>query len=230
MDGNWSILVKEGKEIAGRKDKDQWHLGDLAVTVKADYGQAKLKQYAQEIGENYVTLKSYRSTASKWPDKKDRMRSFSIARDLNAHPDREKIAQENPGITREEARELVKEWRAQNLSNKPSKKKKSTPPDIPLNNRRQMEEEIERQVADRVSDWMRKFKPHLDDATAVKAGRRGLIDRDEATAITRCLHPDNSAGLEARNKAFIVWRRIEHLLMSEEDAPTTIFSFRRKTA
>ena len=96
-------------------------------------------------------------------------------------------------------------------------------------NRRQIEREIEQRARDRVDEWMTKFRPHLEFAQAVSAGRKGIITKAEAAAITRCLHPDNSASTETRNKAFVIWQRIDHLLMSEQDAPTVI-PLRRKTA
>jgi hypothetical protein len=232
MDKNWDVLVAEGKEIAGRKDKDQWHLGELASKVERDYGKNLLGRYASDIGENPATLAGARTTALAWPDKKMRPPNFSLAKDLNRHPDRADIVHKNPSITREEARAIMKKWRAAQPTKSGSKKKQpAIPPDVPLNNRRQQEAEVERQLADRVEDWMQKIKPHLDDARAVKAGRRGLVTKDESDTIKRCLHPDNSASIEVRTKAFIVWRRIEHLLMSEEDAPTVIvFPLRRKNA
>jgi hypothetical protein len=67
---------------------------------------------------------------------------------------------------------------------------------------------------------MEKTRPHIEDANRIASGRKGLITKIENTTITRCLHPDNSASAEMRNKAFLVWQRIGHLLMSEQDAPT----------
>jgi hypothetical protein len=82
-----------------------------------------------------------------------------------------------------------------------------------------------------IDDWMDKFRPHLEAARAVESGRKGLVTGEEGAIIKRCLHPDNSAGADTRNKAFIIWQRIEHIIMSEEDAPTVVpFPGRRKKA
>jgi hypothetical protein len=227
MDRDWNALVEEGKEIIGRKSKDQWRLGALAAQVKKDYGKGGLERYAKEIGENYNTLQVYRATFLAWPDKNLRPRRFSTAHDLAAHPDRVKIIQDNPDIAGYEVRVVMKDWR----DGKPhGSSKKKTPESYagPLA-RRHIEREIERRTQDQVEDWMNRFRPHLEDARAVKAGRKGLITAEESKIIFRCLHPDNSASLEMRNKAFLIWQRIGHLLMSEQDAPTVIdLEMRRK--
>jgi hypothetical protein len=231
MDQAWEALVKEGKEVAGRADKDQWHLGELAAMVEGEYSKNRLGEYASVISVNHGTLNAYRVTARRWPDKKMRPPIFSVAYTLNRHPNRFEIIRCNPGMSRDDARVLMTEWRdAQPGPKRGRPPKPKVDPSIPLNNRRQVEAEIERQVADRVDDWMDKVRPHLEEATAVKAGRRGLISKEDAAAIKRCLHPDNSASLEMRNRAFVIWQRIEHLLMSEQDAPTFVNFPRRKKA
>jgi len=224
MDQNWDALVKEGKEIANRKDKDQWYLGELASKVEIKYGQNKLGEYAAEIGEHRGTLRSYRQTVQAWPTKNERPRSFSVARDLNAHPDRVKIVAHNSKISNTEARAIMKEWRDANRKSG-SKKKQESNKSL---NRREIENEIQQRVQEGIDAWMQKFRPHLEDAKAVKAGRKGLVSQEEGTVITRCLHPDNSASEGIRNKAFTIWKRISHLLMSEQDAPTVIELPRRK--
>lgn len=87
---------------------------------------------------------------------------------------------------------------------------------------RKLDMKLEERVQDRIDLWMEQFRPHIEDAVRIKRGRHGIITKDEANAIKRSLHPDNSAGPETRTKAFIVWRGIEHLLLTEEDAPTIV--------
>jgi hypothetical protein len=94
---------------------------------------------------------------------------------------------------------------------------------------RQKDREVEQRVQDRIEQWMEKMRPHLENARHITEGRKGLISKGESTKLKRCLHPDNSASTDMRHQAFIIWQRIEHLLLSEQDAPTVInFTMRRK--
>jgi hypothetical protein len=218
MDRNWQALVKEGREVAGRKDRDLWYLGKLADAAETGYGKKGLERYAEEIGHNFASLRHCRATFRAWKDEKVRPRTFSVGQDLACHPDRGAIVRSNPNIASYEARAEMKKWRD---ANRPPKLPK---PEAPLPER-------EAEIQKGIEDFVEKMKPHLEDAQRVKAGRKGLVSKEEALIISRCLHPDNSASPETRNKAFIIWNRIQHLLMSEDDAPTVIvFPLRRKTA
>jgi hypothetical protein len=227
MDKDWGSLVKEGKSVADEHDHDSWRLGELASLVTTEYGKGKLEQYAKEIGQNSGTLKDYRTTVEKWPDRKAIRIAITVARVLNRHPDRFEIAKQNPNMTRLDAKSAMDKWKATQPKHVAKKAKKPEPYEGPAD-RRHIESEIEQRVTDRVEDWMNKFRPHLDDAKAIKAGRRGIISKEDGTTLRRCLHPDNSASAEMRAKAFIIWQRIEHLLMSEQDAPTVVSFPRRK--
>ena len=61
----WDDVVDEGLKARRQKDGSQWKLGDLALTVEKakTYGEHALEQYAQDIGENYNTLRQYRQVA-----------------------------------------------------------------------------------------------------------------------------------------------------------------------
>jgi hypothetical protein len=93
-----------------------------------------------------------------------------------------------------------------------------------MNNRdrRRLEAEFEQRFYDEKQKWLEWNRKLVEDYKYVQAGRKGMVTKEEGMALKRCLHPDNSASQEMRTKAFLVWQRIEHVLMSEEDSPTTI--------
>lgn len=95
---------------------------------------------------------------------------------------------------------------------------------------RALEAELEARLAVEKQTWIDRYKTVLDDAYALQQGRRGIITKQEALDITKSLHPDNSAGEKTRNKAFITWERIKHVLMDERDDPTVIEFPGKRTA
>jgi hypothetical protein len=240
MDKDWDALVEEGKRLLG----DYWRLGDLACQVQKDYGKNSIAQYAENIGENLFTLMGWRTTALAWPDKKTRPRKFSLGRSLNAHPHRVEIVMQNPNMTASEARAEMTAWKATQPSKKPRKPKADIAPGrnsepeidrstlsmsaqqkleaIARRDRREIAAELEERFYEEKQKWLQWYKKVVEDAKAVQSGRKAMVTREEATAIKRCLHPDNSASQEMRNKAFLVWQRLEHVLMSEQDSPTVV--------
>jgi hypothetical protein len=95
--------------------------------------------------------------------------------------------------------------------------------------RRELELEFEQRFADEKDAWVLKYQKVVIDAKRLFEKRRGMITKEESTTIERCLHPDNSASTEMRNKAFVIWQRIKHSLMSEKDSPTVVdFEMHRK--
>ena len=101
--------VEEGKVAAESK----WTLGGLAIKVNSlkRYGDKTLERYATDIGVEYTTLRGYRRIAEAWPENAPRG-SFSVCRELAPHPDRHVILAREPHMTVEEAREIMRKYRA----------------------------------------------------------------------------------------------------------------------
>ena len=93
--------------------KYQWAIGDWAVkvTVEAKYGDATLTRFSNDIGQEYDTVRRYRDVAKTWPQNAPRG-AFSICRELATHPDRVAILANNPSMKYEEAREIMRAYRA----------------------------------------------------------------------------------------------------------------------
>jgi hypothetical protein len=106
----YRALVKQGKALLEEQDNVNWKLGELASQVDKEYGQDKLKEFADELGVSTSSLKDCRTTYIAWPEKARRP-AFSIARALNPHPRKFEIVEKKPDITFREAREKMQEYR-----------------------------------------------------------------------------------------------------------------------
>ena len=87
----------------------QWVLGDLACQVETRYGEASLRNYAEEIGVDPYTLQSYRTVSKAYPQISRRLEiSWSRYTRPAAEDDRlELIAGDL--MTVREARDLTRE-------------------------------------------------------------------------------------------------------------------------
>jgi len=101
--------VEAGKAAANH----QWTLGDLAISVTAlkSYGEAKLANYADDVGVEHSSLKVYMAVAKAWPEKVIRI-TFSVCQVLMTHPDRVAIVAAVPNMTVAKAREIMDAWKA----------------------------------------------------------------------------------------------------------------------
>jgi hypothetical protein len=110
-------LVAEGEQIDATADRNDWQLAALADQVVKDYHEDKLGQFAKEIGLAHCTIKRRRQTYRHWKEilKGDpgllSSLSYSVARELEKHPDRERLFRENRKMTKREASALVKAYR-----------------------------------------------------------------------------------------------------------------------
>src|SRR2546430_2251640 len=112
----YQAAVEEGKAITASMSGKQWALGDLADTVGKVYGEDRVARFAEEInfaGE-VCTLRRYRDVCRAFPKMRGRPRFFASAQLLAALPDRFAIVERNPEISKAEAREIRREWRAAN--------------------------------------------------------------------------------------------------------------------
>jgi hypothetical protein len=109
-DDEYDKLVTEGISFTIEQTDINWKLGELATRVDKKYGEGRLKQFAEDIGIKYQSLINCRTTLLAWPQKTGRP-VFSIAEALNPHPNRFKIIESFPNITREEARKRMQQFR-----------------------------------------------------------------------------------------------------------------------
>jgi hypothetical protein len=107
--------VRRGKEIIATVSGKQWELGDLATQVTKKWGENRLEQFAKDINFSGApcTLGRYRSVCLAFPKTGGRPLFFGSAQKLQKHPDRIKIVTENPDLSKAEAIELMRKWRAE---------------------------------------------------------------------------------------------------------------------
>ena len=117
----WKKDVARGKKLVETLGSSQWELGELSASVSKSYGEARLQKFAKEIGSEFETLKRCRSTWRAWfaiENKKGASAlfdspaaipiSFGTANALNNHPNRWQVARQNPDMSRETARAMMK--------------------------------------------------------------------------------------------------------------------------
>ncbi len=110
----YMTVVAECKAAITEISSKQWILGNGACTVTKKYGDNALERFAEDI--NFpgaaCTLGRYRSVCVAFPKTGGRPLFFGSAQKLQKHPDRHQIVRDNPDITKREAIELMREWRA----------------------------------------------------------------------------------------------------------------------
>jgi hypothetical protein len=111
-------LVDAGKQMTAKADQNDWRLAELADAVGTIYGENKLGQFATEIGIAHCTVKRRRTTYRNWKEilKGDPglpfSLSYSVARELEKHPDRGRLIKKNPKMTKRDATALMKAYRS----------------------------------------------------------------------------------------------------------------------
>ena len=121
--------VETGRNLIRAMKDSQFDLGRVADKLEPKYGDETLQHYAEDIGIDYGTLKSYRTTYKAWKDEPVRPRSFSVAKVLNRHPDKADIIQETPELSVKEAEEKMQEWK--NERGADGKRRKPSPSKTP---------------------------------------------------------------------------------------------------
>jgi hypothetical protein len=114
--------VEEGRNLVSMMKENQFELGRIANQIEPKYGEETLGLFAEEIGIDYGTLKSYRTTYRAWKDMPARPAGFSVAKALNQHPNRADIIHETPELTVKEAVEKMKQWKAESSASEKGKK------------------------------------------------------------------------------------------------------------
>jgi hypothetical protein len=106
---DYETAVAEGKEIIAEIDSSRdrlMRLGELADEVGSGYGEGRLKRFAKEIGIAACTLARCRSVFRAWPKEAPAPKSYAVAQELQAHPNRLEIIRQNPDMTKRKAREI----------------------------------------------------------------------------------------------------------------------------
>ena len=102
----WTELVTEGREAVQTEEGAQWTLGRLAEAAAPREENGGLRQYAEEIGKPYSTLKAYRATYLAFPDPDSRRSGlgYEAHRNLVAVPEpkRETVLVKALEVTHEE--------------------------------------------------------------------------------------------------------------------------------
>jgi hypothetical protein len=109
-------LVAEANQMIATANQNDWRLAELADQVGTQYGENRLAKFATEIGLAHCTVKRRRTTYRNW---KEILKSdpglrlpYSVARELETHPEREKLIKDHPKMTKREAAALMKAHRS----------------------------------------------------------------------------------------------------------------------
>jgi hypothetical protein len=115
----WEDAVAEGKrlvaETTATTDRNDWRIAELADLVVTHYREHTLANFATEIGLAHCTVQRRLTTYRNWKAirKADPglLLSYSVARELEKHPQRERLIKENPRMTKRQAAKLMKAHR-----------------------------------------------------------------------------------------------------------------------
>jgi hypothetical protein len=110
--------VERGRNLVLVMKDSLFELGRITDRLEPKYGDSTLQRFAEEIGIDYGTLKSYRTTHKAWKDKSVRPKSFSVAKALNPHPRKAEIIQEKPDISVNDAVKEVETWKQERRAEK----------------------------------------------------------------------------------------------------------------
>jgi hypothetical protein len=102
---------KQTVKAAANKDQHM-RLGELAHGVTKEYGENRLKKFAKDVGVAACTLERCRSVYRAWMENPaPEPISYSVAKELQTHPNRFEIVRQNPNLTKSEAHEKMRELR-----------------------------------------------------------------------------------------------------------------------
>lgn len=62
----WETLISAGIAAQEQMDSGRWVIGDLALTVQADYGQDTIGKFAKEIAVELASVRAYRTVSAYW--------------------------------------------------------------------------------------------------------------------------------------------------------------------
>ena len=100
-----------GKRLAEHISGNQFKLGELADRIEKKYGDDTLGEFAEVIGIDYNTLKSYRYVHRKWKASAVKPKNFSVARSLANYKDKDQYIKNDPNVTERQARKDIRKIR-----------------------------------------------------------------------------------------------------------------------
>ena len=105
--------VKDGRNLVSLMKDSQFELGQIADKLEPKYGDETLQRFSEDIGIEYGTLKSYRTTYKAWKHEPVRPRSFSVAKALNRLPDKAFHIEKHPDMTVHDAELMMQGLRTE---------------------------------------------------------------------------------------------------------------------
>jgi hypothetical protein len=205
----YNVAVREGKQILEHTDSGQLRLGELADKIQPIYGEKTLTKFAKAIGIAPCTAGRYRSVYRAWksaPEPQCIPKFFSVAKELEAHPERFQIIRDNPNITKREARQQMRQWNGE-LANASAQVVVNDDGAVDpryqvTNNHRELvtgNDYLEREM----QRWFNQVYDHANTAVADAAflGRR--FTPDQIQAIRQAVEPRLLEKLRAGGRALI---------------------------
>jgi hypothetical protein len=114
---SYDDAVTEGRNIIrkmeGEQRRSQMRLGELAARIEPKYRDRTVAKFAKAINVSDCTLKRYRSVYKAWDGNgivAPGPVSYAVLRELQNHPQRQEIVEQNPQITKREAQRLRREY------------------------------------------------------------------------------------------------------------------------
>jgi hypothetical protein len=105
---DYDTALAEGKQLVAKLDAalaGKMRLGELADEIGRGYGDDRLRHFAKEIGIAACTLARCRSVFRAWKGA-PAPKSFAVAQELQAHPNRVQIIERDPDISKRKARQF----------------------------------------------------------------------------------------------------------------------------
>jgi len=176
--------VIQGKAIVARLERDWWSLCALAARTKAKYGQQTTKRFFADIGfpagaHRLNVYHAWRPIFDSWNGTSDpgpNSVSFTVLRELQAHPDRAELLKDKPTMTKEDAQrhkrtaakqaQADSDWRRDNIEKQVTKIKEAV---ADLRKFRLVKEPAHYRV-------LAEVVPPLERTQLVRDWRRGLAD------------------------------------------------------
>lgn len=180
---NYEQAVEEAKVIVSRVQKDLWRLAEIAFSLEPKYGDLTLARFAEEVGLSYRTIRAYRQIYEKFKDTKWQRLPFWTAAELVTVPNAEQVIEENPKITRQEARAIAKEARTL------SEPIPEIPPEmlIPKGYTKETWEQQMQKNSEELERYERTGKWEIDHSVI---HLRQEVDRKDFIFVLSLLHPD----------------------------------------
>jgi hypothetical protein len=106
---DFETAVKRGKALMDQAAKSAWELATIASNLHPQYGKKTVQRWAEAIELPYSTARQYMATGAAWKQIDGRP-SFWIATELNEHPQRYKLIERKPEMTKREAQAAMAAW------------------------------------------------------------------------------------------------------------------------